>query len=731
MNRHLSELLAALAFAAPATLALAASFGGIEVPPPPPPRPVTETFHGTTVVSPFRWMEDLKDPEVQAWMKAQNDATEAIFARIPGRDPMLARIKEIESKAAGLTQGATRTAGGRYFFQLREPKDNQFKLVWRERVDGPDRLIVDPEALAKATGKPHAILDFAPSPDGKRIAYAIQVGGSEIGTMHVVDLASGREVVPPVDRIRYASPIWLPDGSGLFYSRLRENYESYPVEERFDDHATHFLALTDPPVDRKVFSALSDRELDLARYAAGYIEPIAGSDLAVMHVLLGVERFRLLYVGQLDAAKRGAAAWKPVLALADQASDVAIGGGYVYVRTPKRASRYEVLRMPVARLDISKAEAIVPASASVITSMVAAKAALYVVRRDGATMSLWRVEHRADAKPQKIALPFEGALELTGASQTVPGVVFELGGWTRATKPYAYDPATGRVTQLPFVTPGAYDAPDDIMAREIRYRSHDGVEVPMSIVMRKDAKQDGTNPTILYGYGAYGITEDPFLNPRWYAWVQRAGILAFAHVRGGGVYGEEWHMAGRKQTKPNTWKDAIAAAEYLIGQRYTSAAHLGIFGGSAGGIFVGRSITERPDLFAAAVPAVGVMDGPRFEFASNGAANIPEFGTVKDPDEFKALLAMSTLHAIRDGVAYPGILLAHGVNDIRVPVSESLKAGARFQQATTSGRPVLLRLEYESGHGQGSTRAQSQARTADIWTFMLWQFGVPGYQPVK
>jgi len=720
----------ALAAALPATLALAASFGGIEVPPPPPARPVSETFHGTTVVSPFRWMEDLKDPEVQAWMKAQNDATEAIFARIPGRATMLARIREIESKAAGLTQNATRTANGRYFFLLRDPQDNQFKLVWRERVDGPDRLIVDPEALAKATGKPHAILDFAPSPDGRRVAYAMQVGGSEIGTMHVVDLATGREAVPPVDRIRYASPIWLPDGSGLFYSRLRENFESYPVEERFDDHATHLLSLGKPVVDRRVFSPLRDQTLALPRYAEGYIQPITGTPLAAMHVALGVERFRLLYLGALDAAKQGKAAWRKVLSLDDQASDVAIAGGYVYVRTPKRAARFEVLRMPVARPDIADARVIMPASEGVIVAMGAARDALYVVRRDGATMSLWRVEHKPDATPQRIALPIEGAVELTGSADDVPGVVFDLGGWTRATKPFAYDPSAGKVTQLPFVTPGAYDAPDDIVAREIRYRSHDGVEVPMSIVMRKDAKLDGGNPTILYGYGAYGITEDPFLNPRWYAWVQRGGILAFAHVRGGGVYGEEWHMAGRKETKPNTWKDAIAAAEYLIAQGYTSKAKIGIFGGSAGGIFVGRAITDRPDLFAAAVPAVGVMDGPRFEFASNGAANIPEFGTVKDEKEFRALLAMSTLHAIRDGTPYPGILLAHGVNDIRVPVSESLKAGARFQQATTSGRPVLLRLEYESGHGQGSTRAQSQERTADIWTFMLWQFGVPEYQPV-
>jgi prolyl oligopeptidase len=692
----------------------AASFGGVDVPPPPA----------------ARWMEDLKDPEVQAWMKAQNDATEAIFARIPGRDAMLARIKEIESKAAGLTSDAVRTADGRYFFLQREPQDNQFKLVWRERVDGPDRLVVDPEALAKATGKPHAIMDFAPSPDGRRIAYAIQAGGGEIGTLHVLDVDAGREVIEPVDRIRYASIAWLPDSAGFFYARLRENYEALPVDERFDDHATHFLPLDDPKADRKVFSALRDTALKLPRYATGYIEPVAGSAIAANHVFLGVERFRLLYVANLDAAKRGTADWKPILTLDDKAADVGIAGGYVYVRTPKRAPRYEVLRMPLSRLDIAKAEVIVPASESVIVAMGAAKDALYLVRRDGATHSLWRVEHKPGAKPQRVALPFDGAIEITGTSARVDGVVFALGGWTRATKPFAYDPSTGRVTQLPFVTPGAYDAPEDIMAREVRFRSHDGVEVPMSIVMRKDAKLDGSNPAILYGYGAYGVTEDPFLNPRWYAWVQRGGILAFAHVRGGGVFGEEWHMAGRKATKPNTWKDAIAAAEYLIAQGYASKSTLGIFGGSAGGIFVGRTITDRPDLFAAAVPAVGVLDGPRFEFASNGAANIPEFGTVKIEEEFRGLMAMSTLHAIRDGTPYPGILLAHGVNDIRVPVSESLKAGARFQQATTSGRPVLLRLEYESGHGQGSTRAQAQARTADIWTFMLWQFGVPGYQPV-
>ena len=713
-----------------ARIASAASFGGVDVPPPPDPRPVTETFWGVSVTDPFRFLEDTKDPQVQAWMKAQSEATEAILARIPGRKSMLDRIVEIESKASGLTQTIDRTEGGRYFFQKRDPQDNQFKLVWRESAAGADRLVVDPEVLAKATGTPQAIMDFTPSPDGKRIAYALQAGGGEIGTLHVVDLESGKALVEPIDSIRYASVTWLDDGSGFFYSRLREGWEKYPEAERFDDRTRHFRSIADPKSDRTVFSPLREKDLGLPRYASPYVRQIPGTKLAAAEIEFGVDPYRALYLADLEPAIRGEAKWKRVVAPEDKVVDTAIAGGYVYLRSSKRAPRFEILRMPLDAPDLARAEVVMAASPSVIVDFRSARDALYVVRRDGATHSLWRIAHKPGATPERVPLPFEGAIELNGGSPRIDGAVFDLSGWTRATKPWVYDPAADTVTQLPFVAPGAYDAPDDIQAREIRYRSHDGVEVPMSIVMRKDAKLDGSNPTILYGYGAYGITEDPFLNPRWYAWVQRGGILAFAHVRGGGAFGEEWHLAGRKATKPNTWKDAIAGAEWLIANGYTSRTKLGIYGGSAGGIFVGRSITERPDLFAAAVPAVGVFDGLRFESAANGAANIPEFGTVKVESEFHALLAMSTLHAIRDGTPYPGIMLTHGVNDIRVPVWESLKAGARFATATSSGRPVLLRLEYDSGHGQGSTRTQAQARTADVWTFMLWQFGVPGFQPV-
>jgi hypothetical protein len=222
----------AAACAALALRAHAATFAGVDVPAPPPPKNVVDTHWGVNVDDPYRFFEDVNDPAVQAWMKAQATATERILERIPARSALLARMKEIESKASGLTDRATRSASGRYFFLKRDPKDNQFRLVWRDRPDGADHLIVDPEALAKKTGTPHAVLDFAPSPDGRRIAYAMQAGGGEIGTLHVVDLASGKEVIKPIDRIRYASVSWLDDGSGFFYSRLREGYDTLPATER-------------------------------------------------------------------------------------------------------------------------------------------------------------------------------------------------------------------------------------------------------------------------------------------------------------------------------------------------------------------------------------------------------------------------------------------------------------------------------------------------------------------
>ena len=717
-----------IAVAVPAGSGQAAT-PGVNVPPPLPAQPIAETHWGVTVADPYRFLEDTRDAKVQSWLKAQATATDAILASIPGRAGLLARMKEIEAAASGLATDVVRTEGNRFFFQRRNPTDGQFKLVWRDGIDGPDTVIVDPEALSKAAGRPHAIMDFAPSRDGRLLAYSIQVGGGEIGTLHVVEVASGKPVIEPIDRIRYASTAWLDDGSGFFYSRLVEGYEKLPPGERFRDRTRHFRALADG-ADRPILSPSRNPELKLPSYASAYVFQIPGTQTAAAIVALGVERHRLLFLADLAAVLHGDAQWRKVVDVADEVSTVAYTDGWLYLRSSRGAPRYKVLRMPLAQPDISRAETVIAPGPSVVVNLAGARDGLYVTQRDGATLSLTRFAPAAAGLPlrrEPIALPFAGNVGIDSASSRLDGVVLELGGWTHATKPWLFDGS--KLVQLPFVQPGAYDVLTDIEAREVRVRSHDGVEIPMSIVLRKDTRLDGRNPTIVYGYGAYGTTEDPFFNPRVLAWIERGGIYAFVHVRGGGVFGSEWHQAGRKGTKPNTWRDAIAATEWLVTHRYTSPDRVGIYGGSAGGILVGRAITERPDLFAAAVPAVGTMDMVRAETSANGAANIPEFGTVKNEDEFRALLAMSSYHHLKDGTKYPAVMLVHGVNDIRVDVWQSAKFASRLATASTSGKPVLLRLDYESGHGQGSTRAQLQERTADIYSFMLWQFGVPEFQP--
>jgi prolyl oligopeptidase len=263
----------------------------------------------------------------------------------------------------------------------------------------------------------------------------------------------------------------------------------------------------------------------------------------------------------------------------------------------------------------------------------------------------------------------------------------------------------------------------EIVVTEVMVPSHDGVKVPMVILHRKGLLLNGANPTLLVGYGAYGFSFDAGFNPREFAWMERGGVLALANVRGSGAYGEAWHRAGFKATKPNTWKDGVASARYLINMGYTSPTRLGIWGTSAGGIFVGRAVTEAPELFAAAIFDVGMMDTVRSEESANGITNISEFGTVKDPAEFAALLEMSTYHHVTPGTAYPAVLFIHGLNDPRVDVWHSAKTAARLQVATTSGKPILLRLDAQAGHGMGSTAGQRNSKEADIYSFLLWQFG--------
>jgi prolyl oligopeptidase len=457
-----------------------------------------------------------------------------------------------------------------------------------------------------------------------------------------------------------------------------------------------------------------------------YVFNVPGSRYAVAMVINGTQRELRLYSAPLAALSGKDTPWIPLAEAADEATDFTIAGDEIFLMTHKDAPRFKVVR---AALGGGAGVTVIPQGDAVITGLAAAKDALYVRQMTGGLSDLVRLGFGADAKPVKVKLPFSGDIGSLSADPRVPGVVFNASAWTKFGGYYAFDPKTGAVADTKLQPQGPYDNPNDLVATEVRVKSHDGTMVPLSIVHKKGIKLDGRNPTILWGYGAYGISQTPFYRPTFLPWFERGGIFAVAHVRGGGEYGEQWYKDGYKATKPNTWKDAIACAEWLVANQYSAPAKIAIMGGSAGGIYVGRSITERPDLFGAAIDAVPVSDALRAEFSANGVANIPEFGTVKEEAGFKGLHAMSAYHWVKDGTPYPAVLLTTGFNDSRVPAWQAGKMAARLQAATSSGKPVLLRIDYDAGHGIGSTKKQAYEERADVLAFLLWQFGAKDFQP--
>ncbi len=703
-------------------------FAGVDVPPPMPVQNVQDVHWGVTVDDPYRFLEQVKDPAVMTWMKGQADATDSILKRIPGRSTILSALKEKESVGGTVISAITRTKNNRWFYLKRSQGQSQAKLVWRDGVNGEEKLLVDPEQISKAMGKPHAIQSFHPSPDGKLLAYGMHASGAEIGNMHVIDVATGDAVVPPIDRVRFAAVSWRQDGQSLFFSRLRPGYETMRSTERFADTGRYFLDLKAPSPDQLIFSGSKYPELKLPNFATGFVQEIPGTDLAGMVVSFGVDRRLAMYVSKLDQVLAGQAKWQEVFNQSADVREVDMGHGHVYLRSALNAPRFKVLKLKLSELDIQKAELVLPESEGVLRAISVTQDALYVTRREGVNTSLLRLPVAGNGPFEKVTLPLEGNVTVSG-SVDHQNLIVAVSSWTQALRRFVYTPTKSQFTRLNLAPPVEPVQRAAVIAKEVMVTSHDGVKVPVSIIMRKDAVLNGQNPTILYGYGAYGTTEEPTRSNNIMTWVERGGIYVFAHVRGGGALGSQWHEAGQKTTKFNTWKDGIATAEWLIANGYTSASKLGIYGGSAGGIFVGRAMTESPDSFAAAVPNVPVLDMVRSEQRANGVANVPEYGTVKVEAEFHALLRNSSYHAIQNGTRYPATMLMHGVNDSRVDVWQSLKYASRLADAQKGQQAVLLRLDYEAGHGAGSGADQAIQRTADLQAFMLWQMGVPEFQP--
>ncbi len=683
--------------------------------------PVTETLFGTPVVDRYRWME-AEGPEWTAYVQGQGAYARRVLSTIPGRDALATAVAGYTGQVVAVS--GVQVGGEAIFTEVRPAGANTFKLYVREGMHGSDRLLIDPDTYAGAGS--HASLDWwACSPDGGHVVFGTSPGGSENSTARILVTASGRILPETIDRTDDASPSWTPDGGGFFYNRLQPGVARDSVDKEKLSACWFHRLNTDPAHDVKVLAKGTDPAVPVADIDFPGVGATPGSDIAIGAIISGVQNEQALYAASLASAVAGAPRWRTICTPADKVTGAAVRGDDIYLVSHDGASRYKVLRTTANDPSVAHATTVIPESGSVVRGLVAAKDALYIQDLNAGLGGLRRLA--PSGAVTTIAMPFAGSIQALYADTLHDGAWFLLQGWARPSV-LCHVGADGVVVQTDIAPKPPIDV-TPYTSEEVFATAKDGTRVPLSIVYRRGLKRDGSAPLLLNAYGSYGVTEDPAFIARWLPLLDLGGVFAVAHVRGGGELGEDWHLAGQKLTKPNTWRDMIACADYLIGERYTSRAKLAIIGGSAGGITVGRFLTERPDLAAVVISQVGVSNALRSEFSPNGPPNVPEFGTVTEAQGFKALAEMDAYQHVRDGTAYPSVMLTTGLNDPRVSSWEPTKMAARLQAANASRNPILLRIETDAGHGIGSTRAQRDRETADILAFMLWRTGDPRYQP--
>jgi prolyl oligopeptidase len=678
--------------------------------------PVLDDYYGTTVADPYRWMEDAKDPDLSPWLRAQDAYAREMLARLPGAAKLRVRVSELSGDLS--VTNKVDFGGGRLFFEQRPAGAQSFKLFVRE-ANGSVRTLVDPTTLI--VDGTHISLDWwETSPSGRHVAYGLSRAGSEASTMHVIDVDTGRildERIPDTD---WGVTGWLPDSSGFLYIQLTGERGTPTL---YVDSVVKLHVLGDEPAaDRALLKRGLHEHVPMTPLQFAIIRPILGSDHAVVMVR-DVRPERAVWTVRLPDLIAGNPRFKRVAGVEDLVVGVAATGDDLYVVSNRDAPRGRVLKTSVAAANLATAAEVLPQSRLVAEAIHPVAGGALVQLMDGGVQRLTRVTR--EGRVSAVALPFEGSVTGVFSSELRHDAYVSLTGWLQPIAIWHLT-AEGGMKDAGLDAKPPFDLSRYVAERRFA-RARDGTRIPYTIVARRGWRANAANPVLATAYGAYQYSWSPRFEPRLPAFLDAGGIFVVANVRGGGEYGREWHKAGQKATKPNTWLDFIDVSKALIASRVTSSTRLVIQGTSAGGITVGRALTERPDLFAGAVADVGWMNPLRYVAEQNNV-DIEEWGPVVDAASFRVLYDMDSYHAIRDGVRYPAVLITCGINDPRVATFNAAKFGARLQAATASPAPILLRVDFDAGHGVGSTRTQRDALLADIYTFTLWRAGARGFQ---
>jgi prolyl oligopeptidase len=690
----------------------------ISKPPAAPIKPVTESLWGRKVTDSYRYMEKL-DSSTVAWMKAQGAYTRSVLGSIAPLDGLERKVAAF-SASFGLVQGYVEF-GGRAFYEERAPGSDNFDLIVSDRAG--KRKLVDIAALRAANGgKPYAINYFLASPDGTKVAVGISEGGSEDASLTVYLAASGAKLAGPVDRAQFGATSWSDDSKVLYFVRLKKLAPGDPPTEKYQDATADAWDLEGEPIPLLGASVGHGPEFKPAEFPT--IQLAVGAPMAAALSINGVQNELSMWLTPVASVGNPKALWTSFLNREDGVTGLDMRGPEIFLLSHKDAPTFQVLSVRAGQ-PLSDASVLVPAKTDrVIEGIHAASDALYVLTRHGAYSELLRVP-KGTKEIEEVPLPVKGHVDEVFSDPRAPGVTVTLSSWVVPATLYAYLPASKRFSDLKIGTHGDIDS-SQFAVSDLEAPARDGVKVPLSLVQPKNAK--GPQVTIIEAYGSYGISELADFSVRRAAAMSQGITYGVCHVRGGGELGEAWRLGGKDANKHHTWEDLIACGEFVIARGTTSKDRLFILGGSAGGITVGRAITERPDLFAGAIDLVPAANTLRAEFTPNGPPNVPEFGSVGTQAGFDNLYAMDTIAHIRKGTQYPAVMVTTGLNDPRVSPWEPAKVAAALQ-ASGSSNPVLLRIDQEAGHGIGSTKTQTDALTADWIAFVFWRSGLPEWQP--
>jgi prolyl oligopeptidase len=705
----------AVAFLLPATAAAA-----------PPVREARETLHGVEVVDPFRWLEAVRSEEAQAWFRAQDEQARQALAAIPGRAALAERIRELSG--AQVTVRNLALAGGRVFYLKLAPGLDTPVLCVREGFTGAERILVDPARLEG--GAAGAAIDwYRPSPDGRLVAYGVSAGGTEDSTLHVLEVKGARDLGVAIDRARFNAELeWHHDSRAFYYARIPEGGQQDSAHRYAGVRLYRHVVGRPASQDEIVFASGLGGARDVPEFVFPSLVVPENSTHAYAIARDGVRRELSVHMSPVRELAKGLPRWTKIVGFEDGVTAIEAWKDDLYLLTHKEAPLNRVLVVRAGKDGVSRPRVAVPEGEAVILGMSLAADALYLRSTVGGLERLERLNLGLGASrtPEFVKTAFDMSITQMLTHPSRPGAVLHLQGFLEPPAVVTVEAKTGNLwnTGLQPRPVADFSAIDEV---RLYARSHDGIKIPITLLYRKTTVLTADNPTLLIGYGAYGASLAPLWDATRLAWLERGGIIAFAHIRGGGEYGDAWHRAGWKGAKENTILDFIACAEFLVKFGFTSPLRLAIQGTSAGGIPSAGAMVRRPDLFAAVVPRVAVLDMLRFEFAPNGPPNVPEFGSVATAEGFEALRRVSAYHHVKDGTAYPAVLLTTGMNDPRVEPWQAAKMAARLQAASASGKPVLMRIDWQGGHG--ASRARREEELADIYAFLLWQFGHDGFVP--